>query len=120
LKRGLPFAVRALLRGFKQRLKGSAQLKARHLLAVSLFFLLAVPVLSVQAQTVRSLGIARNPAVSAANRAQADWRNGNPWVGSAASPGGASAPQAGNGSGNNTRGNRGGYGVGFVPLPPAH
>ncbi|NML29906.1 hypothetical protein [Paraburkholderia antibiotica] len=88
-------------------------MKARNLLTVSLLALSALPALSAHAQMVRSIGIARNPAVAAADRAQGSWRNRNVTSGVAASPSGASSTQA-NAGGN---GNRGGAGVGFVPLP---
>ncbi|MGF6665820.1 opacity protein-like surface antigen [Paraburkholderia atlantica] len=94
-------------------------MKARLLLAVSLFALTAAPKLPAHAQRVRSPGIAGNPAVAGANRAHGDWRKRHASTGGAASPAGASATPPPNGAGNGT-GNRGGHGVGFVPLPPAH
>ncbi|WP_233848561.1 hypothetical protein [Paraburkholderia sp. HD33-4] len=94
-------------------------MKTRHLLAVWLFALTTVPVLSAHPQRVRSQGIAGNPAVAAPNRAHGDWRNHHVSTGGAPGPSGASATQSAYGAGNSA-GKRGGHGVGFVPLPPAH
>lgn len=90
-------------------------MKARNLLTVSLLALSAVPALSAHAHAVRSTGIARNPAAAAAERAQGSWRKRDVASGGAASPVGASVARVTNG-----HGNRGGQGVGFVSLPPAH
>ncbi|MCC8394458.1 hypothetical protein LJ656_17825 [Paraburkholderia sp. MMS20-SJTR3] len=73
---------------------------------------------------VRSIGIARNPAAAAAQRAHGEWsqRNLSGGSGGAVSAAGPSAAETANSSTANT-GNadsRGGRNVGFVQLPGVH
>ncbi|OLL30527.1 hypothetical protein BTH42_16385 [Burkholderia sp. SRS-W-2-2016] len=96
-------------------------MKARHFLIVSLLAASVLPALSAHAQVVRSIGIARNPAAAAAERAHGEWRQRNLSGGSggAVSAAGTSTAEGANSNPANAGNadNRGGRNVGFVQLP---